>query len=151
MIDTWGDVSLGCKELDSKNNNKTKKHLLSSGIPCTIHNCVKCCIETRMPLSRFDIDKIMRQGYKFKDFVVKRRRERFLKNSKDRCVFLGDNGCTIYSFRPEGCRLYPLVYNENNRKVVIHDLCSYGHEFKVGRDDIENLYVLFNKLRARNF
>lgn len=102
-----------------------------------------------MPLSRFDIDRIMRQGYKFKDFVVKRRRERFLKNSKDRCVFLGDNGCTIYSFRPEGCRLYPLVYNENNRKVVIHDLCSYGHEFKVGRDDIENLYVLFNKLRAQ--
>jgi len=99
-----------------------------------------------MPLSRIDIKRISRQGYKLKDFVVKRKRERRLKNSNGRCVFLGDNGCKIYSFRPEGCRLYPLVYNENNGKVVIHDLCPYGHEFKVGRDDIENLHVLFKKL-----
>ena len=134
------------KESDSKNNNETKKHPLSSGIPCMIHNCVECCIETRMPLSRIDIKRISRQGYKLKDFVVKRKRERRLKNSNGRCVFLGDNGCKIYSFRPEGCRLYPLVYNENNGKAVVHDLCPYGHEFKVSRDDIENLHVLFKKL-----
>lgn len=138
-----------CKEFDSKNNNETKKHHLSSGIPCTIHNCVKCCIETRMPLSRIDIERISQQGYRFKDFVVKRRRERHLKNRNGRCIFLGDNGCIIYSFRPEGCRLYPLVYNENYRKVVIHDLCPNGHEFKVSRDDIENLYVFFKKLSKK--
>ncbi|MCW3988790.1 MAG: YkgJ family cysteine cluster protein [Candidatus Bathyarchaeota archaeon] len=111
-----------------------------------IHNCVQCCIETRMPLSRFDIERISRQGYRFKDFVVKRKRERRLKNRNGRCVFLGDNGCIIYSFRPEGCRLYPLVYNENNGKVVVHGSCPYGHEFKVSREDIENLHVLFKKL-----
>jgi len=99
-----------------------------------------------MPLSRIDIERISRQGYRLKNFVVKRKRECHLKNRKGRCVFLGDNGCIIYSFRPEGCRLYPLVYNENNRKVVIHDLCPYGHEFKVSRDDIENLYAFFKKL-----
>ncbi len=99
-----------------------------------------------MPLSRIDIERISRQEYKFKDFVVKRRRERHLKNRNGKCVFLGDNGCIIYSFRPEGCQLYPLVYNENNKKVVIHDLCPYGQEFKVNRDDIESLYVLFKKL-----
>jgi len=137
---------LECKESDSKNNNETEKHLLSSGIPCTIHSCVECCIETRMPLSRIDVERISRQGYRFKDFVVKRRRERRLKNRDGRCVFLGDNGCIIYSFRPEGCRLYPLVYNEDYGKAVIHDFCPYGHEFKVGRDDIENLYVLIKKL-----
>ncbi len=130
-----------CKEFDSKKNNETMKHILSSGIPCTIHNCVKCCIETRMPLSRFDIERISRQGNRFKDFVVKRRKERRLKNSNGRCVFLGDNGCIIYSFRPEGCRLYPLVYNENNRNAVVHDLCPYGHEFKVSKDDVETLYA----------
>jgi Fe-S-cluster containining protein len=102
-----------------------------------------------MPLSRFDIERISRQGNRFKDFVVKRRRERRLKNSNGRCVFLGDNGCIIYSFRPEGCRLYPLVYNENDRKVVVHGLCPYGHEFKVGRDDIENLYAFFKKLSKK--
>ena len=130
-----------CKEFDSKNNNETKKHLLSSGIPCTVHNCVKCCIETRMPLSRIDIERISRQGYRFKDFVVKRKRERRLKNRNGVCVFLGDNGCKIYSFRPEGCRLYPLVYNEKCGKFVIHGLCPYGHEFKVSREDVEALYA----------
>lgn len=143
-----------CKEFDSKNNNETKKYLLSSGIPCTIHKCVKCCIETRMPLSRFDVERISQQGYRFKDFVVKRRRERHVKNRNGRCVFLGDNGCTIYSFRPEGCRLYPLVHDENCGKVVIHDLCPHGHEFKIGRKDIENLNALFHKLslkRINNF
>jgi Fe-S-cluster containining protein len=99
-----------------------------------------------MPLSRFDASRISRQGYKFKDFVVKRKRERRLKNRNGRCVFLEDNGCIIYSFRPEGCRFYPMVYNENIRKVVVHDLCPYGHEFKFSREDIENLNALFKKL-----
>jgi Fe-S-cluster containining protein len=102
-----------------------------------------------MPLSRIDIERISWQGYRFKDFVVKRKRERHLKNRNGRCVFLGDNGCIIYSFRPEGCWLYPLVYNENNRKVDVHDLCPYGHEFKVSRDDVENLYAFFKKLSKK--
>ena len=138
-----------CKEFDSKKKNETKKHLLSSGTPCTIHKCIKCCIDTRMPLSRFDIDRISRQGYRFKDFVVKRRRERHLKNSNGRCVFLGEDSCIIYSFRPEGCQLYPLVYHENYRKVVVHNLCPYHNEFKVSRDDIDNLHAFLKKLSKK--
>jgi len=99
-----------------------------------------------MPLTSFDIERISEQRYRIKDFVVKRRRERQLKNVNGRCVFLGDNGCIIYSFRPEGCRLYPLVFNENNGKGVIHDFCPYGHEFKVSRDDMENLFALIKEL-----
>ena len=138
-----------CKEFDLKKNNKTRKHFIRSGIPCRTHKCVKCCIETRMPLSRFDIERISKKGYRFKDFVVKHKREHQLKNSNGRCVFLGDNGCIIYSFRPEGCRLYPLVFNENYGKVVIHDFCPYGHEYDVSREDIDNLYVLFKKLNQK--
>ncbi|MBN2334920.1 YkgJ family cysteine cluster protein [Candidatus Bathyarchaeota archaeon] len=134
------------KEFDSKNNDETKKYLLGSGIPCKIHGCVKCCIDTRMPLTRLDIARISGQGYKSKDFVVKRKRERQLKNRNGRCVFLGDNGCTIYSFRPEGCRLYPLVYNEDDGKGFIHDFCPYGHDFKVSIEDIDMLNVLIKKL-----
>ena len=137
---------MGCKELDSGKKDETRKHLLSSGTPCMIHGCVKCCIETRMPLSRLDIERISKQGYRFKDFVVKRKRERHLKNRNGRCVFLGDEGCIIYSSRPEGCRFYPLVYNEKDRKAVVHDLCPYGHEFKVSGDDREQLFAFFKKL-----
>jgi Fe-S-cluster containining protein len=137
---------LESKELDFKKNNEAKSYLLSSGIPCTIHKCVKCCIDTLMPLTQFDVGRISRQGYKHKDFVVKRRKERVLKNIDGRCVFLGDDGCIIYVFRPEGCRLYPLVYNEKYEKVVLHHLCPYGHEFKVSRDDIDDLLALYRKL-----
>ena len=45
----------------------------------------------------------------------------------------------IYSFRPEGCRLYPLVYNEYEGKVV-------RTRAKVCVDDIENIHVFFKKL-----
>ena len=135
-----------CIESDSEKNDEIGKFLLSSGIPCTIHNCVKCCVETHMPLSRLDIERISGRGYRFKDFVVKRRKGRHLKNSNGRCVFLGDNGCKIYSIRPEGCRFYPLVYNESNGKIVVHDLCPYGNEFKVSNDDIEKLHDLLKKL-----
>ena len=137
---------MGKEESDSNNRNEPEKHFLSSGIPCKIHDCVKCCIETRMPLTSFDIERITKQGYDIKDFVVKRKRERQLKNRDGRCVFLGDDGCKIYSFRPIGCRLYPLVYNENNGKGIIHDFCPYGHEFKVSGDDLENLFTLIKEL-----
>jgi Fe-S-cluster containining protein len=102
-----------------------------------------------MPLTHLDIERISKQGYRFKDFVVKRKREHHLKNFDNRCVFLRDNECTIYSLRPEGCRLYPLVYDEKNGKAVIHDFCPYGHEFKFSRDDIENLLFLIKKLTKK--
>jgi len=137
---------LGKEESDSNKRNEPMKQFLSKGIPCKIHNCVQCCIETRMPLTSFDIERISKQGYDIKDFVVKRKRERQLKNRNGRCVFLGDDGCKIYFFRPIGCWLYPLVYNENNGKGIIHDFCPYGHEFKVSGDDLENLFTLIKEL-----
>jgi hypothetical protein len=99
-----------------------------------------------MPLTRLDVERISKQGYRIKDFTVKRKRERQLRNVNGRCFFLGENGCRIYPFRPEGCRLYPLVYDEGNGKGVIHDFCPYGREFKVSRDDIENLFALIKNL-----
>ncbi len=140
---------MGYDESGSEKNDGTGKHLLSSGVPCMIHGCVKCCIETRMPLSPSDIERISGQRYRFKDYVLKRKRERFLRNSNGRCVFLGDDGCKIYSFRPEGCRLYPLVYDEKNKKAVVHDLCPYGLEFKVSGEDREKLHAFFKKLSKK--
>jgi hypothetical protein len=142
---------LECEESDSKTNDESKKHLLSSGVPCTIHSCVKCCVETRMPLTRLDVERISEQGYRVKDFVVKNGNIRRLKNVDGGCVFLGEDGCTIYSFRPEGCRLYPLVYDKNLGRGVIHGVCPYGHEFKVGSDDLEKLCAIVERLDKKEF
>ncbi|MFC1803998.1 YkgJ family cysteine cluster protein [Thermoproteota archaeon] len=137
---------MDCNEFDSKKNNETKKYLLNSGIPCTIHSCFKCCVDTHMPLTGIDIKRISKQGYRYKDFVIRRKRERYLKNHNGKCFFLEDNGCKIYFFRPDGCHLYPLVYNENTSKAVIHDFCPYGNMFKVSRDDVENLLSFIKNL-----
>jgi Fe-S-cluster containining protein len=100
-----------------------------------------------MELTRIDIERISKQGYRFKDFVIRRKRERYLKNLNGRCFFLGDNGCAIYSYRPDGCRIYPLVYDENTSQAVIHEFCPYGHMFKVSRDDKKKINSLIEKLK----
>jgi len=131
--------------------NVTKKYPLSSGTPCLRHKCNLCCVETKMPLSRFDIKRILKMGYRLKDFAIKTAEGWQLKNRSGRCVFLGEEGCEIYPHRPEGCRLYPLVYDEALGTAVLDDLCSYKDEFKVSSRDIErlfNLLVLLEKERG---
>ena len=125
-----------------------EKHPLRSGVPCVNHNCVKCCLETEMPLSRFDIDRILELDHQLEDFAVKTGREWRLKNRFGRCVFLLAEGCTIYSHRPEGCRIYPLVYDEATGKAVMHRLCPYRHEFEVGKDDVTILMQQLERLES---
>ena len=145
----WGYVPLTHSNLGSNMSNEIMKQSLNSGIPCRIHRCYKCCIDTHMPLAGIDIKRITDQGYRYKDFVIRRKKERYLKNIKDNCFFLGDQGCKIYSSRPDGCRLYPLVYNENTCQAVIHDFCPYSHIYKVSSDDVESLFNLLKKLDKR--
>ena len=130
-----------------------KKHPLNSGIPCLRHKCNLCCVETKMPLSRSDIKRILKMGYSLKDFAVKTAEGWQLKNRSGRCVFLGEGGCKIYPYRPEGCRVYPLVYDEASGTAVLDDLCPYKDEFKVSDRDIErlfNLLLLLEKERRKN-
>jgi Fe-S-cluster containining protein len=101
-----------------------------------------------MQLTSIDIERISKRGYKFKDFVVKNRGELNLKNHNNKCVFLRDNGCTIYWYRPEGCRLYPLIYNYNSQIGEIDDFCPYNHEFQVTSEDVNRLFILLKKFTS---
>ena len=123
-----------------------KKHPLSSGIPCLRHKCNLCCLETRMPLSRDDIKQILKLGYSLEYFAAKTSEGWRLKNRYGRCVFLDEEGCKIYPQRPEGCRLYPLVYNEASETAMLDDLCPHNDEFKVNDEDIERLIDLLARL-----
>jgi len=110
------------------------------------HGCNLCCIETKMPLSRSDVRRILRTGYSLNDFAVKTAEGWQLKNRSNKCVFLGEEGCKIYSHRPEGCRLYPLVYDETSRIVKFDDICPYNDEFKMTERDIQRLINLLVQL-----
>ena len=115
------------------------------------HKCVECCLETRMPLSNFDLKRILKLGYKPEYFAVRTDGEWRLKNNSGRCVFLSEESCRIYRHRPEGCRLYPLVYDENLRKAVVDPFCPYGYLLKVQKNDVKRLKILLEKLTETRF
>lgn len=110
------------------------------------HRCILCCVETKMPLSRSDIRRILKAGYSLKEFAVKTSVGWRLKNRSGRCVFLSGEGCVIYPIRPEGCKLYPLVYDEELGTVRFDDLCPHRGEFQMTRMDIRRLSDLLRRL-----
>jgi len=102
-----------------------------------------------MPLSKKDIKRIRKLGYRLKDFAVKTSDGWRLKNRSGRCVFLGEEGCKIYPYRPEGCRIYPLIYDETLGAARLDDACPYNYEFKITSDDIQRLKRLLIKLSRK--
>jgi Fe-S-cluster containining protein len=76
-------------------------------------NCRRCghCCRLLVGLSEKDIRRLERAGYKRQDFVSKRRKKYFIKQTNRYCpwmkVFNGRAECTVYKHRPEICRSYP--------------------------------------------
>jgi hypothetical protein len=101
-----------------------------------------------MPLSHRDIKRISKVGYQPEDFVIKTDSGLRLKNHLGRCVFLSEDGCKIYPHRPEGCRLYPLVYDEDLGRAILDYFCPYNYEFEVRKEDIKRLKALLEKLKS---
>jgi Fe-S-cluster containining protein len=99
-----------------------------------------------MPVSNLDVKRILKLGYRLEYFAVRTEEGWRLKNSSGRCIFLQQEGCQIYPDRPEGCKLYPLVYDETLEEPVIDSICPYGDEFMVQRNDIERLESLIRKI-----
>jgi Fe-S-cluster containining protein len=128
-------------------NHCSARHLLGSGMPCIIHRCVQCCLETQMLLSPEDLRRIVGLGYELDDFAVQEEAGWSLKNVSGRCVFLGKEGCRIYPNRPEGCHLYPLIYDETSGQAILDHLCPYTREFRVTKGDLTALKNLLVRLK----
>ncbi len=132
-----------------KSRRESTQHPLSSGIPCVSHSCMQCCHETSMPLSSADITRIVKLGYELSDFVTRPADGNYqLRNIAGRCVFLSEVGCTIYPDRPEGCQLYPLIWDEDHGQAVRDYLCPHADEFEVTKADITNLKKLIGRLKT---
>ncbi len=83
-----------------------------------------------MPLTRRDIERIVSLGYHEELFVVECEGLKRLRNIQGRCFFLGDC-CKIYHDRPEGCTLYPTVFDEVEKRAVLDEDCPYSREFRI--------------------
>ena len=95
--------------------------------PCK--KCGKCCENTEMPLTRDDVERILSLGYKLEDFAEFRGGFLRLRNVNGRCVFNDPETklCRIYESRPEGCRLYPLIYVEGVGVAIDAEVCPAAY------------------------
>ena len=87
--------------------------------------CGSCCQETDMMLSVADITRLERLGYE-KDTFVRFDKDRYalLRNRQGYCVFYNtqEHRCEVYSSRPSGCRVYPVILDEE-KGIVVDSIC----------------------------
>jgi uncharacterized protein len=89
-------------------------------------NCGICCTETEMLLSQKDISLLEMKGF-IKSYFVKFDKQGYtlLKNRDGYCVFydLNKKQCSVYSDRPLGCRVYPVILDVE-KGIVFDEICD---------------------------
>lgn len=110
-------------------------------VPCRLPSgrfCALCCYNTEMPLTEDDIRRLEALGYRREEFAVKGPDGVWrLRNVNRHCYFLdpATGACRVYPWRPEGCRLYPLVYDPSTGEVVVDAECPM--HWAVGAEVVE--------------
>ncbi|MBN1244140.1 YkgJ family cysteine cluster protein [Candidatus Bathyarchaeota archaeon] len=78
-----------------------------------------------MLLSAKDIERLERKGYD-RDFFMRFDSEGYatLRNYRGFCVFYNAEKrcCKVRAHRPLGCRIYPVIYDEN-KGIVVDTIC----------------------------
>ena len=79
-----------------------------------------------MLLSKKDIKRLERRGFSEKVFArYDKQGYATLKNQDGYCVFydLKNRQCSVYADRPSGCRVYPVIVDED-KGIVFDDICE---------------------------
>jgi len=98
-----------------------------------------------MELTEGDIRRLKESGRS--DFFHEDNGGYRLRNIDGRCVFLDEEGkCSVYSRRPAGCRLYPMVMDLSNWNAVMDEDCPHRKDFPVDPDDVMRLDELIREL-----
>lgn len=106
-----------------------------------------------MLLLKDDVQRIVNLGFKEDFFAVNVRGFNVLRNSNGRCVFHDGAQCTIYPNRPLGCRLYPVIFDENLNRPVKDGLCPFRAEFPLqfkAKEESARLYLKLLDERQTN-
>ena len=98
-----------------------------------------------MILLRSDIERIKSLGYDESFFVREIYGYKVLKNANGHCVFYNPltKKCRIYPARPIGCRLYPIIYDEE-RGVTVDSYCPLANT--VTKDELRRASRIIDKI-----
>jgi Fe-S-cluster containining protein len=87
--------------------------------------CGVCCSKTEMLLATVDVERLTRKGYSV-EFFARFGRDGYvtLRNRRGRCVFydVAKHCCRVYADRPLGCRIYPVMHDED-KGIVVDGIC----------------------------
>ena len=104
--------------------NELKKDRVKFVMHCS--HCGVCCEKTEMILSNADVKCLEAIGY-YRQKFVRQDRHGFirLRNHHGFCVFYNVERCRciIYKHRPLGCRIYPVIYSEQEG-IIVDDICA---------------------------
>ena len=129
-----------------RNGNPGRDHPMVPA-PCLERDCHECCLETEMPLAERDKKRLEARGHDAAGFTVVEDGFTFLANVEGRCYFLGDDGrCKEYGHRPEGCRLYPLVLDEEMSDFDMDHLCPHADVVEAEAADETALLELLDRM-----
>ena len=126
--------------------------------PCVKNACTLCCHETNMPLTLADIERLTALGHRMQEFSEPDEDEGYLRlhnTDEGACFFLAADGrCRVQESKPEGCRLYPFIYDEDEDKVIRDGICPYNEAFVPPADVERRVRELIGRLtheaRARH-
>lgn len=113
---------------------------------CLKKGCIVCCTDTQMPLSSNDIKRIEALGFKKDSFVVSQKGWLQLKNLNGLCVFHDGKRCSIYKHRPEGCKLYPVIFDYDRKQDILDKECPYNTSFSLSQHTRIQLYTLVSTI-----
>lgn len=100
-----------------------------------------------MPLLREDLERLEGLGLKREDFAVERDGFLRLRNTGGYCVFydIGSGRCKVYGARPLGCRLYPLVFDEE-RGALLDPECPLAGFFSEECSELRGALLLLRRV-----
>jgi hypothetical protein len=113
---------------------------------CEAVHCTACCEHTNMLLTAQDIARIEALGHPKDSFSHPGSLGEQLKNTNGHCVFLKAGQCTIYTSRPHGCTLYPIVYDKSSRQAILDDACPRYKDFPLTNERRRQLQRLITTL-----
>jgi Fe-S-cluster containining protein len=99
-----------------------------------------------MILSEKDIDRIQNLGFSYDYFIKVNNGWLQLKNKDGLCVFHNCKKCLIYENRPEGCRLYPLTYDNDKKLPVFDKDCLHQSKFIITESLKNKLFNLVSRV-----
>jgi Fe-S-cluster containining protein len=132
---------------------------MAKRLPCIEKECSACCRQTTMPITATEASLLSRRtGLSESEFcfIDSEGVRRLLNNKKTKaCVFLATNSdrvdapgvCTVYEYRPTGCKSYPIVLDEDD-SAILDELCPHRDEFdEPSVEDAHKLLILEEKLK----